>query len=167
MSSESSAREQRLQELLVAVVEAEERGEPLSLSEWRSRHPEFASELTEFLAGRDRLAALRPRDDGLGTIRYFGDYELLHEIARGGMGVVFKARQRSLDRVVALKMLLHGEHTNEQGLARFLAEADAVARLQHPNVVQLFEAGQHDGLPFFTLEFVSGGSLADKLREPP
>ena len=75
------------------------------------------------------------------------------------MGVVYLARQTELNRLVALKMILAGGHAGPEGLARFLAEAEAVAGLQHPNIVQLYEAGEHDGLPYFTLEYVAGGSL--------
>src|SRR3954453_2881717 len=88
-------------------------------------------------------------------------YEVLELLGRGGMGVVYKARQVGLGRVVALKMIPHAGHAGQQELARFLAEAEAVAQLQPPNVVSLYEAGQHAGLPYFTLELMAGGSLAD------
>jgi formylglycine-generating enzyme required for sulfatase activity len=94
-------------------------------------------------------------------------YEVLAEVGRGGMGVVYKARQLRPDRVVALKMLLAGRHAGRQERERFLHEAEAVARLQHPHIVALYEAGQHGDLPYFTLEFVAGGSLADRLRGKP
>jgi WD40 repeat protein/serine/threonine protein kinase len=90
-------------------------------------------------------------------------YEILGELGRGGMGVVYKARQIKLNRLAALKMILAGAHAGVLQLERFRTEAEAVARLQHPNVVQIYEIGEQDGLPFFSLEFVDGGSLADKL----
>src|SRR5689334_10631168 len=83
-------------------------------------------------------------------------YEVLATLGRGGMGVVYQARQTKLGRVVALKMILSGAHAGESDLARFRTEAEAIARLQHPNIVQVFEVGEHAGLPFFSLEFCPG-----------
>jgi serine/threonine-protein kinase len=94
-------------------------------------------------------------------------YEVLGELGRGGMGVVYKARHSQLNRVVALKMILAGGHAGEHELARFRTEAEAVARLQHPNVVQIYEVGEADGKQFFALEYCAGGSLADKLQGTP
>ncbi len=94
-------------------------------------------------------------------------YEVLGELGRGGMGVVYQARQIGLNRLVALKMILSGDHAGEAERARFKAEAEAAARLRHPNIVQIFEVGESAGRPFFSLEFVEGGSLAAKLGGTP
>jgi serine/threonine protein kinase len=108
-----------------------------------------------------------PAVEGIGRLPVVPGYEIIAEIGRGGMGVVFKARQIKLNRLVALKMILGGNYATHADLVRFMAEAEAVAALQHPNIVQIFEIGQHDGLPYFTLEFVEGGTLSDKVREHP
>jgi serine/threonine protein kinase len=90
-------------------------------------------------------------------------HTILGVLGRGGMGVVYQARDLQRQRLVALKMMLVGGHAGEQQLARFRTEAQAIARLQHPNIVQLYEMGQSEGHPFFSLEFVEGGSLAAQL----
>ncbi len=94
-------------------------------------------------------------------------YELIAEIGRGGMGVVYKARHVRLDRLVALKMILAGAHASADQIARFHIEARAVAQIQHPGIVQIHEDGDHEGLPYFSLEFVPGGSLAQLIGGKP
>ncbi len=94
-------------------------------------------------------------------------YAILDVLGRGGMGIVYKALQTDLNRLVALKMILAGAHAGPEERARFRREAEAVARLQHPNVVQIYQVGEQDGLPFFSLELAAGGSLADQLRGTP
>jgi WD40 repeat protein len=175
----SAEHEQRLQEALADCIEVLEAGG--DRDQLLTRYPEFAAELAEFFADRDRLdrlaapparaaemPTLAPRPEGpaasLGTIRYFGDYELLEEIARGGMGVVFKARQVSLNRVVALKMILAGQFALPQDVQRFHTEAEAAANLDHSHIVPIYEVGQHQGQHYFSMKLIEGGGLGDCLE---
>jgi serine/threonine-protein kinase len=107
--------------------------------------------------GAEAVAGSRPDIPG---------YEILEELGRG-MGVVYKARQLKANRLVALKMILAGGHATPAERQRFQTEAEAVARLQHPHIVQVFEVGDHQGLPFFSMEFCEGGSLAARLAATP
>jgi len=168
---------EELSERLLRWQERRERGEEPTPEELCADHPELAGELKE------RIAALRSMEQFLGVGngtaapengRSTADhesvtvpgYEMIEEIDRGGMGVVYKARQVGLNRLVALKMIRSRTASAAQR-ERFRSEAEAVAKLRHPNIVQIFEVGEADGRPFFSMEFMEGGSLADHLAGTP
>jgi WD40 repeat protein/tRNA A-37 threonylcarbamoyl transferase component Bud32 len=97
----------------------------------------------------------------------FGDFDLLEELGRGGMGIVFKARQRSLNRIVCIKMMLLSDLAQVEAFKRFRAEAMAIARLTHPGIVSVFEVGQHNGTPYYTMEYVEGTALSERIARSP
>jgi serine/threonine protein kinase len=143
--------------LLLEVYYRRKSGEKLDLSEYHKRFPSLATEWIDRALALSATPAL-PAVPG---------YEVQEELGRGGMGVVYKALQTKLNRTVALKMILAGSHAGAEELSRFKSEAQTMARLQHPNIVQVYEVGEHDGLPFLALELVEGGSLAHRLAGTP
>jgi hypothetical protein len=167
--------DERLAEVVTAYLKAAEAGQALDSREWLARYPDLAADLAEFFAGQQQvealtaplrienpptLPALHPAALESASGRTFGDYELLGEISRGGMGVVYRARQISLNRVVALKMILAGQLASPDDVERFQAEAEAAAHLDHPNIVPVYEVGNHQGQHFFSMKLIAGGSLA-------
>ncbi|MFN4260815.1 MAG: protein kinase domain-containing protein [Gemmataceae bacterium] len=161
------SREQQLERILHAYLQAVDRGESPDRQEILAAHPDLRDELAEYFADASKLEriadSLRTANYGgdsmeaspsLGTIRYFGDYELLEEIARGGMGVVYRAKQVSLNRIVALKMILKGEFASEADVRRFRQEAEAAANLDHPNIVPIYEVGEHEGQQYFSMKLI-------------
>src|SRR5262245_15362035 len=148
---------------LVAIDRAYRRGQGFSRDDYVARFPNFAVAIDDAFRS-DTVTRLGPPPRQVAPPPPAIDgYEVLGELGKGGMGVVYKARHLRLKRLVALKVILQGGFASEQHRARFLVEAEVLARLRHPNVVQVFEAGQQDGRPFLALEYVEGGTLAQRL----
>ena len=189
-------REQRLENALAACLEAVESGMAADLCAALAGHAEFAAEVADFFSARGRvedvmsplrlLTPLAPSVFEVGperTVAYdanvgssfveggrqssFGDYELQELIGTGGMGVVYRAWQRSLGRPVALKMLRAGTRSSPESLRQLRAEAEAIARLQHAHIVPVYEVDEHAGEPFFSMRLMEGGSLAQRLASAP
>ncbi len=159
-------------EIVAVYLEMARAGKAPNQEELLARYPQFARELAEFLSDQERFlraaepvrAAMSGMPPPGSMVRYFGDYELLEEIARGGMGVVYRAKQVSLNRVVALKMILAGQLASAADVQRFQTEAEAAANLDHPNIVPIFEVGAHEGQHFFSMKLIEGCSLAQRPR---
>jgi len=169
---------EQISELLLRWDELRDEGRDVSAEELCRDCPEFLPEVRRRIEAlravygvpngsegdSSTLPAIAPRHAS--PIEVPG-YEILEPLGHGGMGVVYKARQLKLKRLVALKKVLSGAHAAPEQLARFKIEAEAAARLQHPNIVQIYEVGEHDGLPYLALEYVDGGSLAQHLGGRP
>ncbi|HEX8200757.1 MAG TPA: serine/threonine-protein kinase, partial [Isosphaeraceae bacterium] len=176
--ADPAARDERLVALIAELTEHWRLGRPADLAGVAARHPELADELRELWAtalvaeelARSGAAAAIPDRSVAAVLAVpggFGDYELLEELGRGGMGVVYKARQKSLGRVVALKKLLRSELADAADVARFRAEPESAARLEHPHIVPIYAVGEHAGQPYFTMPLVEGTTLARRLADGP
>jgi serine/threonine-protein kinase len=178
----SVSQDRHLAEVIAGYLQAVEAGQAPERAELLARYPELADQLAEFFTDQDQFdRVMSPLRQPAPTISFpsaspasgggldaesghrFGDYELLEEIARGGMGIVFKARNVRLDRTVALKMILSGRLATSAEVLRFRTETQNAAQLDHPNIVPLYEVGEHQGQHFFTMKLIDGASLADDL----
>jgi WD40 repeat protein len=173
--------DRRLNEIVLQFLEADQVGQPIDRRRLVEEHPELRAELEEFFAGHDEAALLgqatRAVDAGLagdpgaeaGEIGLLGDYRLLREVGRGGMGVVYEAEQISLRRRVALKVLPFASALDSRQLQRFKNEALAAAQLRHPNIVPVYAVGEERGVHYYAMQFIDGQTLASAiadLRQP-
>ena len=172
----ASTHDERLAGLLEKLSDRTRQGQPCGIDDEMAAHPDLAGELRELWAAAqvaDIFARAssprtpRPGPKPVPAGRSFGDYEILEEIGRGGMGVVYKAWQKSLGRTVALKMILRGEHATVADSARFRVEAQAAAHLDHPAIVPVYAAGEQDGQAFFCMRLVEGETLTALLGRGP
>ncbi|NDC53318.1 MAG: serine/threonine protein kinase [Planctomycetia bacterium] len=190
----SAAQEERLAELVEELAEAAPGVAQERLERFAAAYPDLADQLREVFAAilvTDAVAeqstvlearqtstaepvvaiheaeAARFAPGGIPLPASFGDYDLLEEIGRGGMGIVYRATQRSLGRTVAIKMLLRRDLASRADLARFRSEAEAAARLDHPGIVPIFEVGESDGHPFYSMRLIEGTTLAKQLADGP
>jgi WD40 repeat protein len=175
--SDSASSEERLNQVIADYLEAEEAGRAPDPAGLLADHPDLAGALSAFLRDRQQFAQAAQQlptppagpdatqSTGTAPGPQIEGFEVVRELGRGGMGVVYLARQLQPDRLVALKLLRAADQADEAELARFRLEAETLARLRHPNIVQIHVVGEHDGRPFLALEYIAGGTLADKVQE--
>lgn len=151
------------EEAFAAFVQAQENGQADAARQLLRDHPGLAEEVAMFYALCERVP--KPWDSSCNSQdgRTIGDFELLHELGRGGEGVVYKARQKSLQRVVAVKVMRHERFAQASDVERFRRDSTMLASLQHPNIVQIYFAGESETGPYFAMELMADGSLKQKL----
>lgn len=180
---EAAVRESRLAAIFSDLSDRAAKGDAPVLHEVMQEHPEFSDELRELWGAvmvadavgshvREFSNSNLDSKSSIPNVRMelpceFGDYELLEEVGRGGMGVVYRAHQKSLNREVAVKMLLRGQFASDADVLRFRQEAESAGRLNHPGIVPVYEVGEHDGRIFFSMKYVSGETLSKKLLQGP
>lgn len=155
------------QDAVVSNIRACFAAQPLQEPGWA--HLEAAAKALSITAGPSpRTEGMREPDRAITWVgRHIGNYQIVDVLGRGGMGVVFKARQLPLNRLVALKMIQSGPLAGPSARHRFRTEGEAIARLQHPNVIQIHDFGDVEGLPYFSMEYLEGGSLSARLAQSP
>lgn len=184
----------KLDQVIAALLLEWEQGHQPSEQAWIERHPELEEELIEFFRDHDQIQkvldapAIRPGDmptvatnagarpthraldpDSFSSLenQRFGDYLLIQEIDRGGMGVIFEARHEKLNRIVAIKMIKSGALASHAEVSRFHAEAKSAAALDHPNIVPVYDSGQWEGLHYFSMALIKGHTLASQIHQSP
>jgi serine/threonine protein kinase len=164
--SDTNADRNPIDQLAEQFAQRLRRGERPSLTEYEQQHPELAEEIRELFPALVMMEQLKPAatEEAERQPERIGDYRILREIGRGGMGVVYEAMQESLDRHVALKVIPADQRTNPTYLERFHREAKAAARLQHGNIVPVFGVGEGDGVHYYAMQFIHGEGLDKVLR---
>ncbi len=177
----------RLLDLVVLWEELHEAGTPVTIEELCKDCAELIPDLRTRLKALGALDAVLVNETTEGTVTVVNDknsasdnlavrigsqpvipgYEIIRELGRGGMGVVYEARQQRLNRHVAVKVLLGGRYATAKSQERFKAEVDAIGRMQHPNLIQVFDVGEHDGRVYYSMEYLAGGSLEDRIANIP
>ncbi|MEM7474068.1 MAG: serine/threonine-protein kinase [Planctomycetota bacterium] len=181
--------EQSIDKIIAEFMLAAEQGDSPSPEEFIERYPEYEKDLREFFAVHRQFSSSSQASGIVGSVsasntnvpylkqaessisnnppRFLGDYEILEEIDRGGMGVVYRAQDQKLNRIVALKLIRSGELASQEEVQRFMSEAEAAATLTHPGIVPIYEVGTWNGLVYYTMAYIEGKSLAALAGESP
>ncbi len=160
---ETAGREDRIDEIIASYLDDRESGSDPSAKDILARYPKFERELREFFENEHFVTDVFTPGDL--QPRFGDDYAVLEEIGRGGMGIVYKCHQKSLDKVVAIKTIIGGVSVTPEDIERIRKEAQKAAGLQHANIVTVHHVGEHNGQHFFVMEYIEGKSLADVVRE--